>query len=203
MSNHINAIVFDMGGVLLKTIDPKPREAMALRFGTTRKELESTIFSSRSSHLSESGEISDQDHWETVLQIFNQPAGDYLKIYDEYFSGDAIDEDLLNFAVSLKEDFCVGLLSNAWMNARILLEERFHFIDKFDVSLFSYEAGSRKPDPNIYLKMVQMMGVKPENTLFIDDLPENVQGAISAGLQSIQYKNTPDLIENIEKITER
>ena len=102
MSKHINAVVFDMGGVLLKTMDPKPREAMALRFGTTRKELESTIFSSRSSHLSESGEISDQDHWETVLQIFNQPTGDYLKIYDEYFSGDAIDEVLLNFAVSLK-----------------------------------------------------------------------------------------------------
>jgi glucose-1-phosphatase len=201
MKNRIDAIIFDMGGVFLKTIDPRPREAMALRFGTTRKDLESIIFSSSTSLLSETGEISDQEHWQTVLQLFNQPIDNYLKIYDEYFSGDVIDEDLLDYAVSLKTNFCVGLLSNAWMNARTLLEERFHFIDKFNESLFSYEVGLRKPDPNIYLKMVEMMGVKPENALFIDDLVENVNGAISAGLQSIQYIDTQSLIKAVRKIT--
>jgi glucose-1-phosphatase len=200
MKNHIEAIIFDMGGVFLKTVDAKPRNAMAQRFGTTRVDLESIIFSSSTSLLSETGEISDKEHWETVLQKFDQPAEDYLKIYDEYFSGDAIDKALLDYAISLKKNYSVGLLSNAWTNARILLEERFHFINKFKVSLFSYEVGLRKPDPKIYLKMIEMMGTQPENALFIDDLAENINGAISVGLQSIQYIDTPSLIKAITVI---
>ena len=202
MINHIDTVIFDMGGVFLKTVDPKPREALAHRFGTTRKDLEARVFSSATSLLSEKGEITDQEHWQSVLLNFNQPIEDYLKIYDEYFSGDAIDRDLLDFAVSLKSKYCVGLLSNAWMNARQLLEERFHFIDKFNMSLFSYEVGVRKPDLNIYRIMVGKMGTKPGNALFIDDLLENVEGAKTAGLRSIHYKNTRSVIAEIRKMTE-
>jgi len=203
MGDHLEAIIFDMGGVFLKTINSHPRELMALRFGTTRKELESFTFSSDTSIRSEIGEITDQEHWQTVLRKFNQPVENYLLIYDEFFSGDAIDKKLLDFAVSLKSKYRIGLLSNAWMNARQLLEDRFHFIDKFDVSLFSYEARFRKPDPKIFHLMTKKMGVKPDNTLFIDDSSVNVVGAISAGLQSIQYENTQSLIKVIGKITER
>ncbi|MDO9547173.1 MAG: HAD family phosphatase [Pelolinea sp.] len=201
MANLIEAIIFDMGGVLLKTVDPHPREALASRFGTTREELESFIFSSDTSLRSEIGEISDQDHWKTVLRKFNQPIDNYQVIYDEYFSGDAIDDVLLSFVVSLKSKYCLGLLSNAWVNARRLLGARFYFIDEFDVSLFSYEVGLRKPDPKIYQLMVEKMGVKAGKTLFIDDITANVEGAEIAGLRAIRYINTPTLIETITKIT--
>ena len=44
----IKAVIFDMGGVLLKTADASAREAIAERFGVTRRELEAYIFSSDS-----------------------------------------------------------------------------------------------------------------------------------------------------------
>ena len=194
MNKKINAVIFDMGGVLLRTINSQPREAIAERFGVTRAELEAFIFMSETSLRSEVGELTDKEHWENVLCHFNQPVGDYLKIYDEYFSGDAIDDELLAFAVSLKPDYRLGLLSNAWVNARPLLRKHFDFIDAFDVSVFSSEVGIRKPDLAIFSLMIEKMSVKAENTIFIDDMPSNVKGAKSAGLNVIRYTDTPTAI---------
>ena len=198
MSEKINAVIFDMGGVLLRTINSQPREAIAERFGVTRAELETFIFMSETSLRSEMGELTDKAHWETVLRHFNQPMGDYLKVYDEYFSGDAIDEELLAFAVSLKPDYQLGLLSNAWVNARPLLSRHFDFINVFDVCVFSCEVGMRKPDPAIFKMMLEKMGVEAKNTIFIDDIPSNVEGAKSVGLHAIRFTDSPTAIASVK-----
>ncbi len=198
MNKKINTVIFDMGGVLLRTINTQPRETIAESFGVTRAELEAFIFMSETSLRSEVGELSDKEHWETALRHFKQPVDDYLKVYDEYFSGDAIDKELMEFAVSLKPDYRLGLLSNAWVNARSLLNERFDFIDVFDVSVFSYEVGMRKPDPAIFKVMLEKMGVGAGNVVFIDDMPVNVEGAKSAGLHAIRYTDTPAAIASVK-----
>ena len=198
MSEKINAVIFDMGGVLLRTMNSQPRETIAERFGVTRAELEAFIFMSDTSLRSEVGELSDKEHWEIVLHHFNQPVGDHLKVYDEYFSGDAIDKELMAFAVSLKPDYQLGLLSNAWVNARPLLKRHFDFIDVFDVSVFSCEVGMRKPDPAIFKMMLEKMGVEAENAVFIDDLPSNIEGAKSVGLHAIRFTDTPTAIAAVK-----
>ena len=198
MRKEINAVIFDMGGVLLKTANPAPREVLAKRFGVTRAELEAFIFMSETSLRSEVGELSDKEHWEFALRHFNQPVDDYLAVYDEYFSGDAIDQELLDFAVSLKSDYQLGLLSNAWVNARTQLNKHFDFIDAFDVSVFSSEVGMRKPDIAIFKLMLEKMGVKAENAVFIDDMLPNIEGAKSAGLHAIRYTDTQKTIAAVK-----
>ena len=198
MRKEINTVIFDMGGVLLKTANPVPREALAKRFGVTRAELETFIFMSETSLRSEVGELSDKEHWEIALRHFNQPVDDYMAVYDEYFSGDAIDQELLDFAVSLKSNYQLGLLSNAWLNARTQLNKHFNFIDVFNVSVFSSEVGVRKPDQAIFKLMLEKMGVKAENAVFIDDMPSNIEGAISAGLHVIRYTDTPKTIAAVK-----
>ncbi len=200
MSKKIYAVIFDMGGVLLRTTNSVPREAIAERFGVTRAELEAFIFMSETSLRSEVGELSDKEHWETVLRYFNQPVDDYPRVYDEFFSGDAVDQELLGFAVSLKKDYQLGLLSNAWVNARLLLGKHFDFIDVFDVSVFSYEVGMRKPEPAIFKVMLEKMDVNAENAVFIDDMPTNVEGAKSAGLHAIRFKDTQTTIAAVKAI---
>ena len=200
MSKKIYTVIIDMGGVFLRTTNSVPREAIAERFGVTRAELEAFIFMSETSLRSEVGELSDKEHWETVLRYFNQPVDDYPRVYDEYFSGDAVDQELLGFAVSLKKDYQLGLLSNAWVNARLLLGKHFDFIDVFDVSVFSYEVGMRKPEPAIFKVMLEKMDVNAENAVFIDDMPTNVEGAKSAGLHAIRFKDTQTTIAAVKAI---
>lgn len=49
---------------------------------------------------------------------------------------------------------------------------------------YSYEMQMRKPDREIYDHVIQAMGMQPEESLFLDDSPENVQAAIDAGWHS-------------------
>ena len=196
---QIKAIIFDMGGVLLKTVNPSPREALARAFGTTRTELEKVVFLGESSKASEIGELSDADHWQMVFDHFGQKIENYRIIYDQFFGGDAIDRELLAFAGSLSPEYKIGLLSNAWVNARILLKKRFDFLDVFDHSIFSYEVGCRKPDPKIFQEMVNRLDVQANESLFIDDFIENVEGAEKFGMQAIHFRNTQETIRAVKK----
>jgi glucose-1-phosphatase len=192
--NKIKAVIFDMGGVLLKTADATAREAIAQRFGVSRRELEAFVFSSESSLQSEEGKLSDVEHWHNVMRHFGQPVGDYIQLYNAYFAGDYIDQRLLDFAASLKPTYTLALLSNAWENARTLLSQRFDFLDTFDISIFSYEVKARKPDAHIYRVMLERLQAAPHETIFIDDVQENVQGAQALGMHALHFTDTDSVI---------
>ena len=200
---QIKAVIFDMGGVLLKTADASSREAIAKRFGVSRAELEAFVFASESSIQSERGMLSDVAHWHNVMRHFGQPLSDYMQMYDEYFAGDAIDQRLLDYAASLKPAYTLGLLSNAWENARTLLSQRFDFLDRFDVSLFSYEVKARKPDARIYHAMLDRVGADPHETVFIDDVQENVDGAIAVGMHALRFSGTDETIAALNAFLHR
>jgi len=197
MEKEYKAVIFDMGGVLLRSVDSAPRDAIANRFGTSREELEKFVFRGPTSVQSEIGQVSDIFHWQTVLKHFGHSEEDPRQIYVEYFSGDAIDQELLGFAESLKPKLKIGLLSNAWVDSRKRLGALFHFIEIFDVSIFSAEVKERKPEPEIYRIMLDRLEVKPEESIFIDDFPENIEGAKKLGITTILFKNTKDTIQNI------
>lgn len=202
MPNRQKAVIFDMGGVILRTVDHAPREEMAKRFGVSSKELERLVFMSPTSIQSEIGELSEEEHWRAVLKYFKQTDISHEQAYTEFFSGDQIDQKMLNFAKSLKSDYRIGLLSNAWVNARKHLGEHFDFIDVFDVSIFSAEVGVRKPDEKIFWVMLERMQVKPSETIFVDDLKENIKGAEKIGIKTILYNNPKNTIQKIQNLLE-
>jgi epoxide hydrolase-like predicted phosphatase len=203
MKKMIKAIIFDMGGVLLRTIDPTPRESMARRFGITRNELERYVFRGPTSLQSEVGLVSDIYHWQTVLKHFKQKEANPLEIYKEYFSGDAINQELLSYAESLKPEYEIGLLSNAWVDSRNKLGLLFHFIDIFDIALFSAEEKVRKPEEEFFRLMLNKLKVRPDESIFIDDFVENIEGANKIGMNTILFKNTHDTIQQINALLGR
>ncbi len=200
MIKKIKAVIFDMGGVLLRTVNPEPREAIARRFGTTRVELEKYVFRGPTSMQSEVGEVSDIVHWKTVLQHFGHPDENPLEVYAEYFSGDVIDQELMDYAESLKPVLKIGLLSNAWVDSRIKLGTMFNFIESFDAAIFSAEVKARKPDEEIFQIMLNQLNVKACESIFIDDFPENIEGAKKIGLYTILFKNTQEAIRQINTL---
>lgn len=197
MKDNFKAVIFDMGGVLLRSVDTAPREAIARRFGTTREELEKYVFRGPTSVQSEVGLVSDIVHWETVLKHFGQCEENPIQIYAEFFSGDSIDQELLEFVKSLKLDYKIGLLSNAWVDSRHKLDSLFHFIEIFDVAIFSAEEKVRKPEPEIFQLMLDRLEAKPGECIFVDDFIENIEGAKKLGINAVYFKNTQDTIRDI------
>lgn len=60
--------------------------------------------------------------------------------------------------------------------------------DYFDGIVVSYQEGTCKPDPEIFKTVVARYGLKPQDTLMLDDSAANVESARSVGLNAINIK---------------
>lgn len=67
----------------------------------------------------------------------------------------------------------------------------------FDRLVLSYEVGRIKPDAGFYLACAAAAGRPPAECVFIDDLPENVEGANQAGLIGVAFSITPLLVRDL------
>lgn len=65
--------------------------------------------------------------------------------------------------------------------------------DLFDKVYYSFVVDARKPDPAIFLKVINDNDLKPAETLFIDDSPQHIEAARSLGLRTALYSPKEDL----------
>jgi glucose-1-phosphatase len=65
----------------------------------------------------------------------------------------------------------------------------------FDRLVLSYEIGHIKPASAFYHACAEAAGAPPADCVFIDDLPENVEGARAAGLVGVVFRDVPSLLE--------
>jgi putative hydrolase of the HAD superfamily len=80
----------------------------------------------------------------------------------------------------------LGILTNELMDfqGRDWVESQSWFAD-FPVLVDSSELGIRKPDPRPYLLSAELLGLPPEDIVFIDDNPSYVEGGLAVGMRSI------------------
>jgi putative hydrolase of the HAD superfamily len=63
----------------------------------------------------------------------------------------------------------------------------------FDRNYLSTELGLKKPDPEIFAAVLQDLGCGGEHVVFIDDRKENVEGAISVGMNALQFRSVDQI----------
>lgn len=85
------------------------------------------------------------------------------------------------------------LLSNTNAPHFDFIRERYAFARQVRGAILSHEVGLRKPDPAIYSAALALSRTLPEETLFVDDLEENVAAAAACGLVAIRYRGAADL----------
>ena len=92
------------------------------------------------------------------------------------------------------------VLSNASVRFEKYYREKpvFSLMDGLFVSAF-YKM--LKPDPAIYLRMCEEFSIDPEESVFIDDVAANINGAASVGMRGIQFPtyDVPALRENLRR----
>lgn len=92
------------------------------------------------------------------------------------------------------------LLSNTDPERFGFVRRRFPEILFFDGYVLSYELKLLKPDPAIYLAAARLAGCAPAECAFIDDMEENVMGAVAAGFAGIRYLPETDLEAELETL---
>jgi putative hydrolase of the HAD superfamily len=66
-------------------------------------------------------------------------------------------------------------------------------LERFDHLVFSARLGVMKPDPAVFRAALETMSRDPDQVLFIDDRPVNVDGARAAGLHALLFTSADEL----------
>lgn len=83
------------------------------------------------------------------------------------------------------------LLSNTnQLHADYFLRE-YPVFERFHGYVFSHEAGYAKPEPEIYREAIRKLDLKPERTVYVDDLPANVEAGAAHGFLAVRYAGQP------------
>lgn len=182
----ITTIIFDLGGVLLRTEDRAPRTRLAERLGISFKELEGHVYGSREVMR---GEISAESHMKAVMKKLGLPEENVKEFGDEFWGGDRMDTKLVDFIRDLRGDYTTVLLSNAWDDLRHMLVHVWKIADIFDHIFISAEMGLAKPDPEIYQTVAAELSKDPAGLIFVDDFIENVEAAREEGWNAIHFRS--------------
>jgi epoxide hydrolase-like predicted phosphatase len=185
----IKAVIFDLGGVLLRTMDPQPRQQLASQLGLSAHDLERVVYGSPTAALAMVGKITAEQHKQEVLRTLRLSPELVEEFSDRFWGGDHLDWELVHFIRELKGEYTTALLSNAWDDLRALITNTWKIADIFDQIFISAEMGLAKPDPVIYQKVIAALGQEPSQMVFVDDFIENIEAARTAGLQAVHFRD--------------
>jgi putative hydrolase of the HAD superfamily len=105
---------------------------------------------------------------------------------------------LIEYFKGLRPRYRTALLSNSFVGARREEEARFGFAAMTDLIVYSHEEGMNKPDPRIYERAWQRLGVQPQEMIFLDDVEPNIRAARECGIHAILFQNNAQAIAEIE-----
>jgi 2-haloacid dehalogenase len=76
----------------------------------------------------------------------------------------------------------------------------FEFLDWFDEIVISGHIEVNKPDPAIYQTLLERIGRQPQDCIFIDDSPANIQAARQLGFRAIHFQSPAQLRQDLAKM---
>lgn len=196
----IQAIFFDIGGVLVRTIDRAPRQALAERLGMTYEALEELVFGGESGRRAQLGLIAEAEQWAYACQQTGWPVEQVAEFRAQFFAGDRLDTRLVEYIRGLRRLYKTGIISNGMNNTRAMIDGPWGMGALFDAIVISSEVGIMKPDRRIYLHTLQRLDVQPEQAVFIDDFQHNIAGAQSIGMQGIHFINPVQTLAELDAL---
>jgi len=194
----IRAVIFDIGGVLVHTVDRSRQRTWEQRLGLAEGTLEPTIWQMPMSLAANVGQASRATVWAEVTQRFALSPADAVALEEDYFSGGVWNDQLIEYARSLRACCKTGIVSNAWPDARMAVQPWVNG-DAFDDLIFSAEVGFAKPNRRIYELALDRLRVRPGEAIFVDDVQANVAAAQAIGMAGIRFENTELTLAEIER----
>lgn len=188
----VKALIFDVGGVLLRTVDTSKRDAWEDRLGLARGSLEALVHGTELNAQQERGEVPFDAFWAQVGARLGIAPDAVAGFREDFYAGDALNDALLDRIRGWRARLRTGIISNAPPSLRVSLIHRHRIAGLFDHITISGELGVRKPDPRIFAYTLDKLGVAAGEAVFVDDFVENVEGARAAGLRAVHFRDNAE-----------
>ncbi len=179
VKQQIKAVVFDVGGVLLRLGEAEYRREAAQRLGMS--DLPQLYYDMNPQV--QRGDLDEAAVWREAIGKDVDP-DDFADIWIRRFTPA---EEMLAFADELRGlGVRTGIYSNT-QDSHVRFMHRMGFFRGFDPLCFSCEIGFRKPEPEGYHVLLGRLCLPASAVVFVDDLPENVEAALAVGIHGVHH----------------
>lgn len=200
-NSAIRLVIFDMDGVLDRYDLNARLERLSAVTGKTPDAIHTAIWKSGFEDDADAGKFSAQEYLAGFSKRVGVPVSRSDWVAARRVAMDP-NQDVLSLAADLKRRAGIAVLTNNGFLVKESFEQLFPqlpplFGDKLHVAA---EFGAKKPDPEVYRRLVARHGIEPRAAIMIDDKPENVTGAEAAGLLGHRYQGFDGLKERMKSI---
>lgn len=204
--SKIEAIVSDFGGVLTS---PLMEAFLAIQddHGVNLEELGQAMLAIAADDGKhplfelEKGQLSEREFLKKMEQALTAVKGESISLHgfrESYFR--ALDPNLEMVALmrELKAaDYRMALLTNNVREWEPIWRTKLPIDEIFELVVDSGFVGMRKPEPGIYLLLLDRLGLSAESCIFIDDVEVNCEAAEQLGMEPVHFKDTEQAVAEI------
>jgi len=194
----IKAVLFDFGGVLAEEGFKQGLKVIGKERGFNPED----FYNSTAELVYQTGYVSgtsgEHSFWEAVRKKTGVKEDDEV-LREEILKRFKLRPEMMQMVDRLKSSgLTVAILSDQtnWLDE---LDRRTPFHDHFDHVFNSFHLKKTKRDPSIFRHVCAVLGVHPEEVVFVDDNPGNIERASSQGLRTIHFKGVSEFRKEIEK----
>ena len=182
--------IFDMGGVLCCDFNDIP--VISDYLGITEEDF--FIYSGENFRELLDGKINSNEFWVRFSLRYGKKVEEEL--FGKFFNPGII-QGTIKIIERLKNNSRVVCGTNTIDSHYYYLLNKGSY-EIFDEVYASTLMGISKPDPDFYWHILNKEGIKPENTVFVDDMEENIISAQEIGINSILFTDPDSLGQQIK-----
>jgi HAD superfamily hydrolase (TIGR01509 family) len=202
MTHLTKLIVFDLDGVLV--------EAKKIHFDTLNtalKEVSNEYIISEVEHLSIYDGLKTNQKLELLTQNKGLPIDVYESVWNrkQHLTIQAISQlepdfqKIELFKELRSRGYKLAVASNSIRRSVLVMLAKIGIIEYMDLIIANEDVKNSKPHPEMYWKVMSMMGVLPEETLIVEDSPYGLLAASRSRANILRVDNPTDLtLEKIE-----
>lgn len=149
-----------------------------------------------------SGKLNIKQAFRILKKKFNMRIGyaDFYYLYcDIFWENSAMKNFLENKLLDSK--YKLFMLSNVDSSHINFVDNNFPYVKNVKKRILSYKVKCIKPDRKIYNHVLNRFNIDPEESLFIDDLKNNILSAKAAGFNTIHYTSHKRFLKEFNKLT--
>jgi putative hydrolase of the HAD superfamily len=197
----IKTIIFDVGGVIIDYTEDQYIAYLSKKLKINQHRLSHVLLPLIDTM--EYGRM-DLDHAEKIFADHFNISQSGLEWVEAYKKIARKNKKVVALVKRLSKNYKIGIITNVSKSryresCRLALNSlmKSRAVRKSIVSCY---VGLRKPSAKIYRLALRELGSKSKETLFIDNMQENVVGARGVGMYSIQFKNYKQLLKELRKL---